>query len=138
MTSITKNKIYVSGRYVGSVEGGVFKKSIKGERHMLHSPRAIALSIESLRQAEALGAHDIEIKDTVSGIVYSCSVLHFKRFCFDLQRGGYEPQKALPLDRFNVIAGEPKGNIPMRINIAERVVLEPTHIEENFQLSFFG
>ena len=104
----------------------------------MRQPRAIALSVESLRQAEAFGAHDIEIKDTESGIIYSCSVLHFKRFCFDLQRGGYEAQKALPLDRFNFTGGEPRGNVPMRINTAERVALEPMRIEENFQLSLFG
>lgn len=138
MRSINQNKVFVSARYVGSVEGGVFKKTIKGEKHMLHSPRAIALSVESLRQAEAFGAHDIEIKDAESGILYSCSILHFKRFCFELQRGGFEKQKALPLDRFNFIGGQPRGNVPMRINPAERVAVEPMRIEDNFQLSLFG
>lgn len=103
-TKTTKNKIFVSGRCVGKVENNVFKKSIKGSRHILHTPRAIALSVESLRKAEQLNAGGIEIYDLESGQIYSCTLDSFKRHSFPLQRGGFEPQLALPIGKFNVTA----------------------------------
>ena len=95
-------QIQVSGHHVGDVVSGVFKKRISGSRHILRKPRALALSIESLKQAEQVGAHEIEITDKESKKVYSCSVEHFKEHAFPLQRGGFEPQLALTLDLFDV------------------------------------
>lgn len=95
-------QIRVAGRHVGQVASGIFKKSILGSRHILHKPPAIALSVESLTQAEHVGAHEIEITDKESGRVYSCSIEHFKEFAFPIQRGGFEPQLALPIGRFDV------------------------------------
>ncbi len=97
-------QIRVAGRHVGEVAGGVFKKSILGSRHILRKPPAIALSVESLRQAEQVGASEIQITDTESKRVYSCTIEHFKEFSFPIQRGGFEPQLALPIGRFDVIS----------------------------------
>lgn len=94
------NRIHVAGRIVGEVASGIFKKSILGSRHILHKPRAIALSVESLTQAEQFGASEIQITDKESKWVYSCSVEHFKEYAFPIQRGGFEPQLALPIERF--------------------------------------
>lgn len=95
-------QIRVAGRHVGDVVSGVFKKSISGSRHMLHKPPALALSVESLTQAEQAGASEIYITDKESGCVYSCSIDHFKENSFPIQRGGFEPQLALMLARFDV------------------------------------
>lgn len=100
MTSITK--ISVSNRYVGDVSGGVFRKSIKGSRHILRTPPAICLSVESLRQAEQCGACEIRITDIESGRVYSSTLEHFKRFSFEVQRGGFEAQRGLCLERWSL------------------------------------
>lgn len=100
MTSITK--IIVSNRYVGDVSSGVFRKSIKGSRHILRTPPAICLSVDSLRQAEQCGAREIQVADTESGRVYSSTVEHFKRFSFDVQRGGFEAQRGLSLERWSL------------------------------------
>lgn len=97
-------QIRISGRYVGDVKDGVFHKVIKGSRHILRTPRAICLSVESLRQAEQLGALYIEVGDTETGFIYSCSIEHFKRFSFELQRGGFELQRALIIERWELTA----------------------------------
>lgn len=94
------NRIHVAGHIVGEVTSGVFKKSIIGSRHILRKPRAIALAVESLCQAEQVGASEIQITDKESGSVYSCSIEHFKEYAFPIQRGGFEPQLALPIERF--------------------------------------
>lgn len=87
---------------MGEVVGEVFKKNITGSRHILHKPRAIALSVESLTQAEHAGAREIQINDKETGRVYSCSIDDFRDKSFPIQRGGFEPQLALPLDKFEV------------------------------------
>lgn len=95
-------QIHVAGRHVGEVTGGIFKKSILGSRHILRKPPALALSVESLTQAEQVGASEIQITDTESGRVYSCSIEFFKGNSFPIQRGGFEPQLALPIGKFDV------------------------------------
>ncbi len=94
-------QIRVAGYKVGEVTSGVFKKSISGSRHILRKPRAIALAVESLKQAEQVGASEIQITDKETGKVYSCSIERFKEYSFPIQRGGFEPQLALPIERFN-------------------------------------
>lgn len=95
-------QIRVAGCKVGEVASGVFRKSISGSRHILRKPRALALSIESLKQAEQVGAVEIEITDKESRKVYSCSVEHFKEHAFPIQRGGFEPQLALLIGDFDI------------------------------------
>jgi hypothetical protein len=95
-------QIRVAGRFVGEVVKGIFKKNITGSRHILRKPPAIALSVESLAQAERAGAHEIQITDIELGCVYACSLEHFKSHSFPIQRGGFEPQFALALENFDV------------------------------------
>lgn len=102
MSDFSTKKIFTDGRVVGEVVGEVFKKNISGSRHILHKPRAIALSVESLTQAEKVGAHEIQITDKESGDLYACPFDRFKEYAFPIQRGGFEPQMALTLDRFDV------------------------------------
>ncbi len=130
---MSKYSIIVSGRYVGKVDGDTFKKSIKGSKHILRTPRAIALSVESLAQAEQAGAQKIEVKDKESGLVYSCTVTHFRQYAFDLQRGGYESQKALCLSSWNVSGGNAPSKSAVNVTPAA-VYAAPSEI----QLSLFG
>ena len=80
MSDCSTKKIYTGGRVVGEVVGEVFKKNISGSRHILHKPRAIALSVESLTQAEKVGAQEIQITDKESGALYACPFERFKEF----------------------------------------------------------
>lgn len=79
--------VYVGAVVVGAVADGVFRKTVRGSRHMLRSPRAWALDLESLRDAEGAGAVTVRIDDTESGISYSapCSRIHL--LGFRLNRG---------------------------------------------------
>ena len=94
--------IRVGKRVVGVVSGRKFKKKIYFSRHALRTPPALALSVESLRRAVEVSADGIEITDKESGRVYSCSLEHFNRYSWPTQRGGFEPQRALALDRWTV------------------------------------
>jgi len=131
------SKIFVAGRVVGRVEGGVFVKSIEGSKHILHKPRAIALSVESLQQAKALGADRISIRDRETGTVYFTDIAHFERYSFSMQRGGFEPQKALPLERWSLDVPEGPRNPPIATSTPEYT--EPTLTRpQPVQLSFTG
>jgi hypothetical protein len=105
-SSILSNRgliqIHIAGRHVGDVENGVFKKSISASRHFLRKPPAIALSVEALQEANQAGARDIQITDLESGQIYACTFEHFMTYSFPLQRGGFEPQRALVLEQFDV------------------------------------
>ena len=96
------NQIRISNRYVGEVKNDNFEKKIQFSKHSLHKPPALALSVESLQQAEQFGAREIYITDIESGRVYSCTIDHFKSHAFPIQRGGFEPQLALILEQFDV------------------------------------
>jgi hypothetical protein len=81
----------------------------------LRTPPSIALSIESLEQAEKFGASEIQVTDVETGRIYSCSIEHFKKYAPPIQHGGFEPQLALPLERFDissslVISTSPQNN----------------------------
>jgi hypothetical protein len=136
MDDCNRREVFVGSRRVGAVVGKVFRKQIKFSKHALRTPPALALSNSSLAQAERLGATSIEITDTENGIAYRADIVHFRRFAFDLQRGGFEPQKALVLDRWSVTGGNPPGNHRMRIDVGERVPMKRTvHEAEPIQLS---
>ena len=62
--------IYVRGRVVGTVENGIFRKSIKGSVHLLRKPRAIAFDISTLHDAARAGATQVEITDVENGKIY--------------------------------------------------------------------
>jgi dissimilatory sulfite reductase (desulfoviridin) alpha/beta subunit len=98
-------KIYVGTRFVGEVQTGKFKKRIEFSRHALRTPPALALSVESLRQAENFGACEIEITDKESARVFACTIEHFKRYSWELHRGGFEPQRAMALERWTLVKG---------------------------------
>ncbi len=97
-------QIRIANHSVGEVTGDKFKKEIQFSRHALRKPPALALSTESLTQAEQVGAREIQITDKESGRVYSCSIDHFKENAFPIQRGGFEPQLALPIGKFDVVS----------------------------------
>jgi hypothetical protein len=105
------------GRVIGKVQNGIFKKRISGSKHFLRKPPAIAFSVENLTQAEQAGAIKIEVTDKDNGCVYFCTLEHFKRYSWELQRGGFERQRALALSRWDVAGG--KNSTPKTIPTVE-------------------
>lgn len=125
MSSITGNKIFAGSRVVGEVSGGVFKKTVSGSVHFLRKPPAIALDVDSIRQAREYGAVGIQVTDRETGREYSCDLGHFDRHSFALNRG-FGDQRALPLDRWVVTMdieskAAKRGEVRRRAGTGERV-----------------
>lgn len=87
MANYTPIPIYVGARVVGEVRGTTFYKNIRGSRHILRTPRAIANDIEALARAEAAGATHVAITDIETGITYRSTIEHIRQAGFELDRG---------------------------------------------------
>lgn len=75
------------GKVIGSSDGIVFRKTIKGSLHILRCPPAIAIDAEAYEQ-EIKPTHErIEVMDTESDKVYTISVDSFERNKEELDRG---------------------------------------------------
>jgi hypothetical protein len=87
-TSIT-TQIWVGNHIVGEVRGGEFIKKVKGTKHFLRKPPAIAFDISSLEEARACGATKVRVIDTESGKIYQApiSTIFAKGFSFNRGRG---------------------------------------------------
>jgi len=90
--------IFVGVSLVGCVHGRVFCKKIKGSKHFLLEPRAIAFARASLEDAERAGAHRLEVLDIETGCIYRADLAYFKEHSFEFQRAGFELQRALRLE----------------------------------------
>jgi hypothetical protein len=87
-----------NGRVVGEVRGDVFVKRVWGSRHMLQKPRAWAVDVAVLRQAEALGARAVEVHDLEDGTVYRAPLERFWQRGIRVNRGHGEQRGLLLAD----------------------------------------
>ncbi|HHX43149.1 MAG TPA: hypothetical protein GX714_04070 [Chloroflexi bacterium] len=108
-THSTTGQVCAQGKAVGRVgRDAIFRKSVRGSRHALRKPPAWALDIDSLLEAERLGATMVEIRDCESGLRYRASVERIWRHGITIDRG-HGRQVALPLSRWTVWRpGEPR------------------------------
>jgi hypothetical protein len=102
MTHYTPTPIHAGNRVIGKVSGNTFYKHIRGSVHILRTPRAIALDVGSLEQAERAGAVNVQVTDTETGTAYRSSIEHIRRAGFDLDRG-FGSQIALPIEGWATI-----------------------------------
>jgi len=103
----TASPVYAQGRVVGQVRGGVFYKTVRGSVGVLRKPRGWASDIDSLLQAERLGARWVHITDIETGNCYRATIEQIRRYGFTFDRG-HGRQIGLPLDRWTVTRpGEP-------------------------------
>jgi hypothetical protein len=65
-----RHPIYVNGRVIGHVVNDTFLKLIRGSKHLLRTPWAIAFDVSSLNDAQTAGASQIVVIDTETAIVY--------------------------------------------------------------------
>jgi hypothetical protein len=79
--------ICVGKRIVGRVEGDTFYKSIKGSKHFLRVPPAIAFDVSSLDDAEEAGAVKVQVVDQETGIVYKSTIQHIREYGEEFNRG---------------------------------------------------
>lgn len=92
--------IYAAGRIVGYVAGATFFKRVFGSKHFLRRPRAIALDVQSIYDAQDAGATMAEITDGETGRVYRVALDVMLRDGFHFNRG-WGAQVALPVDDFD-------------------------------------
>lgn len=90
--------IYSGARVIGHIEGDIFKKSLIYSRHSLRTPRAWAVSVDSLVQAERAGAAWVEIYARDTKTIYRASIEQIRRVGIPIERGGFEKQLALVMD----------------------------------------
>ena len=137
-TFMSITKIYTGGHFVGTVSGGIFHKSIKASRHLLRQPPAICLSVESLQQAERAGACEIEVTDTETGRVYHSTTEHFRRYAWQIQRGNFEKQYAMSLERWSVtVTDAPKYQSNATSTAYHAPTVTELHKPEAVQISMF-
>lgn len=127
--------IYVDHRgkeiCVGQVIGRTFTKHIQGSKHILRTPRAIALDVQNIIDAEKAGATDVHVIDNETNRVYIASFAHFKAKCFRVQRGDGH-QLGLTLDQWSIDGQQPEAE-----RKAEAQAIK-TRAASMTQLSLFG
>lgn len=102
ITARRPRPVHAGGQVVGYVQGGVFRKRVRGSRHMLRAPRAWAFGLDSLDEAERLGAGRVEVYDTETATTYQADLdrIRSKGVLIDRGRG---PQLALLLKEWLAI-----------------------------------
>ncbi len=92
--------IYVGGKVVGQVKNSSFIKKVQASKHMLRSPRGWALDIQSLKDAEEIGARFVELHDSDSGKTYRASIEQIWEKGFRFNRG-FGDQWLMLIDEWN-------------------------------------
>lgn len=93
--------IWAGGKVVGEVAEGKFIKRVRGSRHMLREPKGWAVDVQSLADAEELGAASVEIVDVETDVTYSATIARIQEKGFRLDRG-HGAQVAVPLRLWSV------------------------------------
>lgn len=94
-------KIKVGNKIVGVVVGDIFVKRLHSKTHFLRKPKAIAFDIDTLIQAQELGASLVRIIDLDTDLVYIVSIelIYEKGFYFNR---GFGDQLGLTLNYWQV------------------------------------
>lgn len=100
-------KIYSNNIMVGEVIGDIFRKRLK-PNHFLWRPPAIAFALQSLIDAKKAGAIKVEVINTETGRVHRATLDLIERHGFNIERGGFEPQRALALHKWQVTTKDAK------------------------------
>lgn len=113
MSKNNHNTVYAGTRIVGTVRNGTFHKTVKSS-HFLRQPPALAFDIDSLAQAERLGASRVEVFNKETGEYFKATIAHIREAGFALNRG-YGEQIALPLNGF--IHQSKGGALPVQLSM---------------------
>lgn len=85
------------GKYFGEVKDDTLYKNVKGKKHMLQTPLAIAFDIAAFELARQHGARKVSVTDTVTGKVYKTLFSTIDSIGFDVPDYGYGKQRGLLL-----------------------------------------
>ena len=87
-------------RHVGNVANGVFTKTVRGSKHFLRKPPAIAFSARTLCEARQHGAHTIVVTDSETGNRYTAPLKDVIENGRSIERGGFEQQIYWPMENW--------------------------------------
>jgi hypothetical protein len=89
------------GRVYGVIENRTLRKHIRGSKHILRKPPAIAIDA-TLYDGYRPFFDAIEVVDTETGAIYRLAATRFDYWRFELQRGyGYQYAVSLSRGRWN-------------------------------------
>jgi hypothetical protein len=77
-------------------------KVVDSRLHRLRKPPAYALETSMITEAHERGVTEVEIRERDTGCVLTATLDAFERHGLRLTRGGFAPQVALPLSRWQV------------------------------------
>lgn len=90
----------VGDRVVAKLVGGEVVKSVRGSKHFLRKPHAIAFDEQVIREADTLQATGFRVIDLETGEVYHAQMEEFVKGALVVDRG-YGRQHALPLHKWH-------------------------------------
>jgi len=100
--SINSTPVYrEDGKFVALVENGVLIKHVRRSKHMLQKPQGWAWDDTCLEQAERLQAHQTQIFDDETGLIYTASISDFRRYGVQFNRH-FGQQTCLPVKYWQV------------------------------------
>ena len=119
-------EIRVKDKVVGKVVGDEFIKKIHSSTHFLRKPRAIAFDLDTLDQAQKLGAKRVKIYDLDFGLICSVSIelICEKGFIFNR---GFGNQIGLTLNHWQCVGkqeSESKNENPFMNNYKKHIALQ--------------
>lgn len=71
------------GQMIGNLKDGIFRKVVRGSKHLLKIRNAWGLDSEVVGQLEGQ-CKEIRIKDSETGTVFKTSFENFKEHCFEM------------------------------------------------------
>lgn len=95
-----------TGRIVGEIRDGEFRKRIKST-HILTRPPALANDLKVLAQLQAAKVERLAVTNAETGTTYVTNWETWQRHSFPVNRSGYGPQRALPLGWWSVNGAPP-------------------------------
>lgn len=95
--------IFANGGKVAGIVRGKTLDIRKHQAHLLHTPPAIAIGVDVLREAKRLGADEVTVTILETSRIYRQTIANIKRFSQVQRRSGYEPQHVCPLVYWQVI-----------------------------------
>ena len=91
-------KVQLGKKLIGIIDGQLFKKNVRGSRHMLLRVPGWAIDIDVLELLDEEGVTEIRIHDKETKKVYRASLLDFLAYGVPYHHPLYGPQLCLPLE----------------------------------------
>ncbi len=105
-----------NGKTIGHSDGHTFTKKIKGSKHILKKPPAIAIDAEAFDREIASTCQKIEVYDSESNRLYTSTTENFNHHKGTIDRG-FGKQYFLPFHRWDSDTPEAPAKVTFPIDI---------------------